>query len=514
MVFSKVIGEGSYGCVHNPSLYCEDAISQDRNGKISKILATEYAEKEMKEYDVMEQVDPTSEYYVGKPTMCPVNKRYAQNKIAIANCIIGREILSDMDKFSLLVMNDGGEDLNKYGATLKMLPATAANEEKAIQFWLEAYRIIQGLDVFAKNDVLHNDMKHQNMVYNEDKNRINFIDFGLMDKKTDTISKAKSSTYGMASFHWSYPWEAFFWNKSRYELFVGNGTTHQNNVIKHLIESIGRPPNAPNVNHKFRDACTTFLNVIIDSRLSRDHRQELVDRYLVEYSRFLSSLRADGYDAFLEKSLSTIDSYGVAMGFLYVLNRSKHLIPGTMFTKLQTLFERMVSPDVHSRFTVEQAIPAYQNIMLEEGVLAKYNKQFDSENMLIDVPPLSPAIIGAIESVKLDDVVITPRELSLRMVSPVRQCEEGKELNPLTKRCVLKCKPGFARDATFKCKKVKESGSIEAHKVVAGPRKTRKNQQQVKPCPAGKTRNPRTKRCVAICKPGFVRDADFKCVKA
>ena len=70
MVFSKVIGEGSYGCVHNPSLYCEDAISQDRNGKISKILATEYAEKEMKEYDVMEQVDPTSEYYVGKPTMC------------------------------------------------------------------------------------------------------------------------------------------------------------------------------------------------------------------------------------------------------------------------------------------------------------------------------------------------------------------------------------------------------------------------------------------------------------
>ena len=43
---------------------------------------------------------------------------------------------------------------------------------------------------------------------------------------------------------------------------------------------------------------------------------------------------------------------------------------------------------------------------------------------------------------------------SLKVVVSSRNlCPSDKEFNPLTKRCIKKCKPGYARDEQFKCKK-------------------------------------------------------------
>ena len=62
-------------------------------------------------------------------------------------------------------------------------------------------------------------------------------------------------------------------------------------------------------------------------------------------------------------------------------------------------------------------------------------------------------------------------------------------MNPITKRCVNKCKPGYKRDSSFKCKKV------------------------LGECTEGTIRNPLTKRCVKKCKYGYSRNKKFRCVK-
>ena len=46
---SIVIGEGTYGCVHKPPLLCEGETVAENN-KISKLMTTADATKEMKEY--------------------------------------------------------------------------------------------------------------------------------------------------------------------------------------------------------------------------------------------------------------------------------------------------------------------------------------------------------------------------------------------------------------------------------------------------------------------------------
>ena len=86
----------------------------------------------------------------------------------------------------------------------------------------------------------------------------------------------------------------------------------------------------------------------------------------------------------------------------------------------------------------------------------------------------------------------------------VETCPEGKEWNPLTKRCNKKCKDGEKRDENFKCIKTKKGKS---------PNLPAKNDTE--PCPVGKEKNPNTGRCVNNCKEGMVRvrDENFKCVK-
>ena len=63
----------------------------------------------------------------------------------------------------------------------------------------------------------------------------------------------------------------------------------------------------------------------------------------------------------------------------------------------------------------------------------------------------------------------------------VEKCPEGKEWNPLTKRCNKKCKDGEKRDENFKCVKTKKG------KPLILPAKN-----DTEPCPKDKEWNPNT----------------------
>ena len=85
---------------------------------------------------------------------------------------------------------------------------------------------------------------------------------------------------------------------------------------------------------------------------------------------------------------------------------------------------------------------------------------------------------------------------TVNKVNADKECPEGKEINPLTKRCVKICdKDKIRNPETGKCEKIK------AEKIE-------------KECPEGKEINPKTGRCVNKCKEGEVRDAATgKCIK-
>jgi hypothetical protein len=101
-----------------------------------------------------------------------------------------------------------------------------------------------------------------------------------------------------------------------------------------------------------------------------------------------------------------------------------------------------------------------------------------------------------------------------------KECPEGKEINPVTKRCVNVCKDGQVRNPeTGKCVASAKKPKVEPKKEPkaepkAEPKKGLKAAKE-KECPDGKEINPVTKRCVNVCKDGQVRNQETgKCVGA
>ena len=68
----NVIGEGSYGCVHSPSIQCKSPPKPgfDYKTYVSKIMKTKNAEQELKEFVMIGNIDKTNEYHLGQPILC------------------------------------------------------------------------------------------------------------------------------------------------------------------------------------------------------------------------------------------------------------------------------------------------------------------------------------------------------------------------------------------------------------------------------------------------------------
>jgi hypothetical protein len=152
------------------------------------------------------------------------------------------------------------------------------------------------------------------------------------------------------------------------------------------------------------------------------------------------------------------------------------------------LFYNMYHPNVLVRYDIETSLSKYEQLM-DKYVLNKKTKVFLNHKVSASSKS-KKSIMNEIKTTSLKDIALSSKKtLDTLTVDPVRQCPEGKEMNPITKRCVNKCKPGYKRDESFKCKK--ELGE----------------------CPEGKERNPFTRRCVKKCKPGYMRNKKFQCVK-
>ena len=212
------LAEGGYGCVYKPSLHCENGNKMDYNGKVSKILDNESAKVELSEYAIINSVDKDKKYFLGVPQKCKPD--FETNYRALKKCGLVNFMTqaTDLNQFSLLIMPDGGLDLEKYAKLITHRPNTKENNTKMELFWLEAHNIILGIKMFLEKGVTHFDLKGQNLLYDEKKNRINFIDFGIMKNISASINECKQSEFDRDFSFWSVPFESIYLNKNNFSV--------------------------------------------------------------------------------------------------------------------------------------------------------------------------------------------------------------------------------------------------------------------------------------------------------
>jgi len=384
----RVIGEGGYGCVIHPSLTCTKTTQKNISYKnaVSKILRKYHANTEIKSYDIISKIDPKHEYYLGVPNTCtPENT--PQNNKAIRKCK-DKKLLNNADH-TLIIMPNGGITFEELSTKMHLWKSNA-QKLKMQMFWVDALRLIEGIELFLKNDIIQFDIKPHNIVYNELTNRSNYIDFGLMQSKKNVISKSNKSDFFMADHnHWNYPMENIYLNKKEYfKKAKQSANLNLENVTYDFLDNIG------NVGEHEYAKFGVFKSLVSYLKLSQSEIYALALGHFKTIMNFKEN--EDDYNAFLYKSLDTTDIYGLGISFRIVYNGCKHLLSSKNSQLIFDICNGMISEDLLERYDIYTLKLKYKSFLEQSGFLS------NTIDLNIKTPVYSPIKLGhfSIKSMK------------------------------------------------------------------------------------------------------------------
>jgi len=492
---STVVGEGTYGCVHNPPLNCKGKSNRPSGNKVTKLMKDDEAVVELKEYDAVKRVDPNNDYYLGTPESCTVdNNEY--NKQSAIKCRKLKEadpqIVNNLSKYTLLIMENGGDNLEQFS---KKLSQGSNSQERVVQierFWLEAHRVLMGVKVFLDHGIIHHDLKPQNIVYNERTNRINFIDFGLIQEKKMMIKEALKSKYGFGKYHWSFPLECKFLNKKAYDKYASYSDKFKTDHLKSIAGSLKAGGDT-----EASAAIRFFLHYAANETGSFLNLEKATTNLLKQFGETLLHVITPGqvpYETLVNKCVDTFDSYGVGFALLDVLKNTYKKMDIQLSLNLANLFLDMTNANVMKRIGIETAIHRYEEILEKNNVLKRFNKHF--KNHILTDGPLMPVVL---------EKTITDASAKAKSISP----KEMKEIiaeNPE----IMEPKP-LSEEKSYQSAVSVKLLPKKKRLVIKGVRELKDAMVDV--CPDGKEMNPKTRRCVKKCKEGETRNDKFECRK-
>jgi len=201
----KQIAYGSYGCIFNPQLLCKG--QSVRGDGVSKLMDLEEALKELKEQTIVDSIDSEFTYHLRPPKMCDIGDLDPEED-ALNECHLIKDI-NDYSDFVILQMENGGVSIDAYLSNVTRTPSLR-NVEHAKRFILGMENLFEGLVQFYDNDFIHFDLKTANIVYKEDENRFNMIDFGLSSSYKDINSLYKRRNFMFEAGYFITPMELWF----------------------------------------------------------------------------------------------------------------------------------------------------------------------------------------------------------------------------------------------------------------------------------------------------------------
>jgi serine/threonine protein kinase len=378
-----VIGEGTFGCVIKPSLPCSNKKMSYKN-KISKVMISKEAIKELKEYAIIAKADKQNKFYLGLPTHCRV-KKTKETIRAIEKCVNlkkkyfnKKSVKNVIKNLDLLVMKDGGLNLKMLSLMVNVMKVTPENTIKVKKIWIEMHKMFRGILLFQKHGILHHDVKPQNIVYNINHHVANFIDFGHMRNISYEIKKSIASDNWIYDYpFWNYPLEIQFLNKYDFVKFASKSISEKEKVFSQILHDIDNESET-----KFVDAFQIFMDYIIYNK-SKKEEKEIIQKYLLAYHKMLiEQVVPNTYKDFLQKSVKSIDVYGLGMSLYYLLNCSTKFLKKDFIGALETCFFNMTTPNLLQRFSIEEAIDMYENIFTEFGFMEEFGLVFENHEIV------------------------------------------------------------------------------------------------------------------------------------
>lgn len=357
MSIPKYLAQGTFGCVHRPRLRCKGR--DNFTEEVSKIMNKADHEIEIQEYEILSEIDPKHQYHLGNPTTCtPQND--LDNLDAIRQCDNSKEIIANMEDYRLILMKDGGNNIAKFADEISLnfsaaTSSTSSYDRALGNFWVETFRLILGIELLIKSGYVHHDLKAQNVVYDQVKRKVKMIDFGKMEKINDSIRKCKGDIYEK-TFHWSYPFETVLLNSKTFYEVRGMGLAAKRQFIDNFRNT-----------KKVRELYSYESYGLFSS--------EEFEIHMIKFTEFImADLVELDYNKFLIDHFQSVDIYGAGLAFLYVLNKTKHLMSNENYIHISSIVNSMVETKVFMRPKIER-LKLYFSYFVERLLKSNTNNQ-------------------------------------------------------------------------------------------------------------------------------------------
>ena len=325
---SEVVGEGTYGCVTNPSLACKR--KKNYTNKVSKVMKTIDARKEKKEFKLLESIPNIENYVINLPILCQprLDETFHATVSKCETARVKTTFESNPSKLSLLLLENGGVNLSQFATN--MYPIISAEEKN--KFLTSILELFKGVGFFNKNNIIHQDIKAENIVYNIQNGLIKYIDFGLIVKKDAFIKQSKENKNQLAQTWYYFPPEFSCANRVTY-----------NNLAKCLKY---RRDYGADYNAYINDIADSFDSYCLAFGLRRLFRQ-------------LGRKNDRKYNQFFVKSINLLNEYCDPDLFM----RNKDL--GELHTRYLELLK------THSIYTTKSPTPSLKSVELAETLSVK-----------------------------------------------------------------------------------------------------------------------------------------------
>ena len=359
-------------------------------------MLKKYALEEYADMKAITNLPGIDKYIVSMPEICvPLPDRHF--KTAVAECENEDFPTTQDEDFRLLLYEDGGMSLRHFEK--QMLPSLPKTDVHI--FLTKIFDLLEGICFFNKNDIIHHDIKSHNIVYNIKTNVIKFIDFGIIQRRTQLIINSKNNMNPLAVSHEVFPPENEYANEEEYKK---SGRTMPYHAF---IEKLAYTIDAYGLGRMMK------LIVALIIKYTKEINMSAMKELFIFFEKMSDSqIETRTYDV-----CKLADEYKKILVTYKIWNTNKMQTQSTVVIPVS----KPIPMDLTTR----------ERSSLTKIITAKKCKAGYVRN----------------RSGKC-------RKTRKRKLQP---CSDLKERNPVTNRCVVKCKAGYRRNNKFKCRRSRKS---------------------------------------------------------
>lgn len=330
MTGGRVIGEGGFGCVLKPAIKCD---GKERKGDkfITKIqLDSETSYREIEISKLIKKIPLFKKHFAPIVSNCYSKPKVVNMIVKNNNCRFLNE--NPDEKFAISTIPA------IQGDNFKQYIYNQVDNSNLLYTTIHSYvYLLFSIYLLDKHDIIHYDLKSENIMFDIIKKRPIIIDFGLSIHKKDINPEFKGINLRHLSYYfYAYAPDYQLWCLDiHYLSYICNKSTH-------------------NVKDKIEDMVKTYVaNNSAFQYLSSDFRKQYRELAIKQLNKY-ADMGVENTVKYLYKYSNTWDNYSLSIMFIRLLKLFKYDNSNQFLTFFEALLCQNVHPIPEKRISIKK----------------------------------------------------------------------------------------------------------------------------------------------------------------